>query len=79
MTRVKLSPAQRAALALLAERQCYTARSTYGDMNVAGLAAKSLVRMGLARYVRGWPVTGSRGPGMTVVEITAAGVAALES
>ena len=75
---VRLSAAQRAALALLAYRRCYTSRATYGEMNVAGRAAKSLVRMGLAHYVRGWPLTGSR-TALTVVEITDQGRALLTS
>ena len=71
-----LSGHQRHALSLLAQRRCYTGRATYG-MNIHGRVAQSLVRKGLARYVRGWPVNGDRGT-MTVVEITDEGMAEFE-
>ena len=73
---MNLTTGQRAALTLLAKRRCYTSNATHGEMNVQGRAAQSLVRRGLARFVRGWFVSGNR-RSMTIVEITDAGRAAL--
>ena len=74
----RLSTGQRAALVLLVKRRCYTTTATYGDMNISGRAAQSLVRMGLVRYVCGWPATGNRCSNLVIVEITAAGKARMD-
>ena len=67
---MKLTPPQISALSSLSRHECYTGPRAYGDMTIAGATAKRLVSRGLARYARGWQVTGS---GSTVVQITDAG------
>lgn len=69
-----LTDPQHRALELLSRRQCYTSPQTYGDSVISGATAKRLVELGLARYVRGWQVTGT---GATVVEITDKGKLAI--
>ena len=73
---MKLTDPQVVALSLLHKRECYTAGRTYGDMTISGAVAKALVERGLAKYARGWQVTGS---GSTVVQITDEGKKAFDA